>query len=107
MWFGNIAVWLTKPSLVRAAKAGKVNTVRQMLSRGGDVDVHDRYGRTALMEAVREGHIEVVKLLLEHGANIHKRSYSDKFAIDYAWAWGSEDISVILRGGLNTSNLGK
>jgi uncharacterized protein len=106
MWFGDIVVWLTKPSLVRAAKAGRLNTVRRILSRGEDVDVRDRYGRTALMEAVREGHIEVVKLLLENGADIYKRSYSDKSAIDYAWAWSNEDILFILRDSYKTSGQG-
>jgi ankyrin repeat protein len=106
MWFRDIVVWLTKPSLVRSAKAGKLNTVRRILSRGGSVDVRDRYGRTALMEAAREGHIEVVKLLLEHGADIHKQSYSLRSAIDYARAWGHEDILFILSGS-KTSSQGK
>jgi ankyrin repeat protein len=57
------------------------------LARGiRDVDIRDRYGRTALMEAAREGHLEIAKLLLKHGADIQKKSYSRKSAIDYALA---------------------
>ena len=83
-WLSNAIVWLRKPKLVRAAKRGDLNRVQRLLEAGGDVDICDGYGRTALMEACREGHFDVVRCLLKHGADPSKESLSGSGAIQYA-----------------------
>jgi ankyrin repeat protein len=44
--------------------------VKQLLEKGANVDLEDRYGRTPLSWAVEAGHEAVVKQLLEKGANV-------------------------------------
>ena len=40
-----------------------------LLDHGARVDVVDRVGRTALMNAARDGRLDVFQLLLQHGAD--------------------------------------
>jgi uncharacterized protein len=49
---------------------GDVESVRQLLRSGTDVDARDRYGQTALMLAAHHGHLEIVELLLAAGADL-------------------------------------
>lgn len=52
-----------------AAREGLVETAVQVLDAGADVNAKDQYGFTALHEAADKGHEQVVKLLLERGAD--------------------------------------
>src|SRR5688500_12809613 len=58
--------------LLKAASAGDVGKVTRLLDRGVDVNYHSKdkqaTGRTALIEAAIEGHLDVVRLLVERGA---------------------------------------
>jgi ankyrin repeat protein len=65
--------------LIQAAKAGDVETIRRALAIGADVDCRDKPtqgeyktipGRTALMHAAIQGHVEAARLLLEAGASL-------------------------------------
>ena len=84
MFFSDVKVWLLKPAVVRAAKRGNLEKVRQFLDQGVNVNTRDGYGRTALMEASREGHAELVSLLLAHGADPELESFSNTNAFQYA-----------------------
>jgi ankyrin repeat protein len=70
------AVWLTV-SVARAAeihdaaKNGRLEAVRDLLSKGVDPDSRDGDGRTPLRYAAEAGHLEVVKALLDHKADIN------------------------------------
>ena len=55
--------------LRRAAGTGDVAKVKELLDKGIDVNAANTYGATALASAADRGHLEVVKLLLERGAN--------------------------------------
>ncbi|HSF40674.1 MAG TPA: ankyrin repeat domain-containing protein [Thermoanaerobaculia bacterium] len=55
--------------LRRAAGAGDVAKVKELLDKGTDVNAANTYGGTALAFACDRGHLEVVKLLLDRGAN--------------------------------------
>jgi ankyrin repeat protein len=55
--------------LRRAAGAGDVAKVKELLDKGTDVNAANAYGGTALAFACDRGHLEVVKLLLDRGAN--------------------------------------
>jgi hypothetical protein len=56
-----------------AARAGDVARVRKALDAGAPVDAGNRYQATALTFAADRGHVEVMKLLIERGADVNKQ----------------------------------
>jgi len=61
--------------LMAAARVGKLDAVRVLMERGATIDTKDpQFEQTALMIAVRENHPQVVKLLVELGANVNART---------------------------------
>jgi hypothetical protein len=62
---------LTKAEqLQEAARKGDAATVRKLIDEGVDVNTKYRYNATALFYACDHGHVEVVKALLEKGADL-------------------------------------
>jgi ankyrin repeat protein len=57
--------------LFAAARKGDAATVKSLLERGVDVNTKFRYGATALSYAADKGHVEVVKILLAHKADLN------------------------------------
>jgi hypothetical protein len=60
----------TAEQLQEAARKGDAATVRKLLDEGIDVNTKFRYGATALFYACDHGHVDVVKVLLEKGADL-------------------------------------
>ncbi len=56
--------------LIAAVQQQKVKAVHKLLEAGADVDFKTRYGATALFFACDKGNVELVELLLEHGATV-------------------------------------
>jgi WD40 repeat protein len=61
--------WGTSPLMFLAA-CGDIDGVRDLLNRKANVDLVDAYGATALLEAIRMGHEELVPVLLQVGADL-------------------------------------
>lgn len=60
-------------ALREAARQGDLSGVEQLLDQGVDVDTPTRYGATALFYAADRGHFDVVRLLVERGADVNVR----------------------------------
>ncbi len=56
--------------LIEAAQRQEIKAVKKLLAAGVDVDSKNRYGATALFYACDKGNVELVELLLEHGAEV-------------------------------------
>lgn len=54
-----------------AAQTGDVKRIEQLIAKGTHPNQTDKSGYTALHYAARNGHLEVCKLLCEHGACIN------------------------------------
>ena len=58
-----------------SARYGFTSIAKTLLDYGADLNIHDvdyvhEYGKTPLIHACQQGHIDVVKLLVEYGVNI-------------------------------------
>lgn len=64
--------------LVEAAETGDIAAVLKLLDSGVDPNAaFEEFGTTPLINACREGHLKVVRLLVERGADVHQRSRGD------------------------------
>src|SRR6476646_6940351 len=62
---------LTKAEQLQdAARKGDAATVKKLLDEGVDVNTRFRYNATALFYACDHGHLEVLKVLLDKGADM-------------------------------------
>jgi uncharacterized protein len=73
-----------------------VDAIDLLLSRGVDVDTPDPSGSTPLMAAARIGDPELLRFLLDHGANLGAVSSCGN-ALDVAVANHREDAAALLK----------
>ena len=78
------------PELVYWASLGELAEVEKSLANGTDVNSADDEGYSALHAAAENGYLDVVKLLVEKGADVqHKTQYT---ALELAEMAGHDDI---------------
>lgn len=85
-------------ALDEAAGEGAIHAARWLLDHGARVN-HQVDGRTrcfALSSAVFGGHLDLVKLLVERGADINA-AWAGKNALSFAMMRGDEEITAFLR----------
>lgn len=78
--------------LLAAAEKDDAPAVRRLLQEGADANARGAQGETALMDAVGRGDVDLVKLLLSHGANIGKT------ALEQSLMTGNAQIVSLLLG---------
>ena len=62
--------------LLAASRSGSVPSVRLLLTRGVDVNAAEKFqNTTAVMWAAAEGHVDVVDVLIEAGADINRQGH--------------------------------
>lgn len=89
--------------LLKAADLGSVKVIEAMLDQGVDVDFADILGGTALLTAIRWGKQDVVKLLIERGADLNGKSSKVTplyQSIDSHWKEGFE---ILLESGVDVN----
>lgn len=70
--------------LLEACQDGDLRAARAFLREGADVNCRDDAGRTPLIIATQHGHIPIINLLIEHGANINIADQHQNTALHYA-----------------------
>ncbi|WP_353173169.1 ankyrin repeat domain-containing protein [Acinetobacter rudis] len=84
------------PELVYWSSLGDVEQVKNALDQGVDVNSTDEDGYSALQAAAENNYLEVVKLLVAHGADIHfKGQYT---ALELAEMAENQEIIEYLKG---------
>ncbi|HCJ12150.1 MAG: hypothetical protein A2Y14_05720 [Verrucomicrobia bacterium GWF2_51_19] len=63
-----------------AAQSGDIQTVKRLLESGISPDERDEFGRTPLMLAAANGHIDVIDELIWDDANIDLQSFDESYA---------------------------
>ncbi|KAI8501900.1 hypothetical protein Bbelb_203120 [Branchiostoma belcheri] len=88
----------------RAVERGDVQTVRRGLDAGVDVRakmtwrdwISKLYERTSLHVASEHGQTEVAALLIEHGADLEARTWSDRTSLHVASWHGQTEVAALL-----------
>ena len=84
-------------ALLRAARSGNADTVKTLLaSSNADVNGVDADGNTALIEAARFGHDDVVAALLIARADVNAKNNAGKTALQLASEGGHEETVRLL-----------
>ena len=88
--------------LIRAADRGYAKIVARLLETDIDVDHVNRLGWTALLEAIilgggDEAHTDVVRLLIEAGADVNLADGQGMTPLAHARANGYDDMVTLLR----------
>jgi glutaminase len=84
-----------------AAYDGDLLLIQTLHILGWKVNAYDYDGRTALGIAASEGHLDVVKYLVSHGANPLHRDIRNNDAISDARREGREEVIEYLEKVLN------
>lgn len=76
-----------------AAALGRQGRVRQLLKQGVSTEVKNEFARTPLYLAAKRGELEVVALLVQHGAKVNAReSRGGYFPLHIAAGFGQVDV---------------
>ena len=59
------------PPLITAVKAGEINTIEQIITKGAAINETDSNGATALLWAAGLGDLQIVKCLVKNGATVN------------------------------------
>jgi len=65
------------PNIVKEAERGNIKEVKDLIDNECDINIATKGNMTALMGAAYNGHYEIVKLLLEAGANVNVMDSDD------------------------------
>ena len=77
-------------------KAGDVAALEALIDSGADIDARDEHGQTALMNAARDGHSSVVRLLVARAADLDCTAKFNLSAIMLAVINGRDAIVGVL-----------
>jgi ankyrin repeat protein len=75
---------MTQEKLLAAARTGDVDMIRELLGNAGGTNAKDEAARSALLEAIRAGHVEVARTLLDAGVPIRTEGKKRPLALAVA-----------------------
>ena len=92
------AVIAQQDTLYKAIQSHEFDLAEQMILNGEDIHIVDKNGANALLWACRKGNLKLVKLLVEHGADLYPDGaiYNDS----KNWLWGSVTAAAVAANSL-------
>ena len=85
------------------AKAGDINKVRDFLAQGEDPEQFGLYGCSTLRVASEFGHVDVVRLLLQHNAEVNSRDvFLNMPLLSAVWNGHKDVVETLLEHGADT-----
>ncbi len=85
-------------AIVLAAKYGHFSIVKELISRGCNIDQFSKRSmQTALYAATLNKHVDIVKLLVSKGANFRLKGYGNKTVLDIALMVNNREIIKCLQ----------
>lgn len=84
------------PSVIHASFHSDLPWLRELVERGVDLDVRDRFGQSGLMMAANANQLESVKVLLDAGAPVNVTDDEGNTPLMFASQQGSEEIVQLL-----------
>lgn len=80
---------------VDAAFEGNINTIRDTISQGIDINAISSNGEAALHKAIRMNHLSIVKMLLKAGANPNLKEEEQEYSpLMIALNWSNVDWAI-------------
>lgn len=76
-----------------------LDSVRQHLEDGGSPDKADQHGRTVLSHMAGQGRVDIMRLLLEHGADVEQADDIGETPLRYAAANSLDATNLLLEHG--------
>lgn len=73
--------------ILLAAAFGHFKVVKALLKQGTPVDTQTYFGKTALFYAIENRHLDIIKLLLDYGADSTKRNLYNETPVLIAAGW--------------------
>nr|WP_306671552.1 ankyrin repeat domain-containing protein [Endozoicomonas sp. ONNA2] len=93
------------PLLHYAVRAGQSDIVEVLLGQGADPNAPDNKGYCPLWPAVRNGHAEIVQLLLQGGASLYHSGYFDRpLLLSWAIDSGCQMTATLLANGVEPND---
>ena len=90
--------------LINAVKTGQFARVEEVLNAGAGVNQQDEQGWTALNYAAGTGDLEIVKLLLDHGADVFRVGRDQRTPYKIALAARHVDVARLLKQAEQAAN---
>ncbi|MBE7491695.1 MAG: ankyrin repeat domain-containing protein [Planctomycetes bacterium] len=83
-----------------------LRAILRLLKRGECPNAQDHYGRTALHLAILRDEVEIVRVLLQHGASVHIEDRKGRSPWDIALSCSPDDmiLKMLLEGFLSPSD---
>ena len=93
-------------ALEYACIQGNVDTLKELIQKGADVNAVDEDSTNMLTVAVYEGNLEIVKVLIEHGADVNKTDDEGNSALHAVAQHAHLDIvNVLIRSNADLNAL--
>lgn len=83
-------------NLLKVAGSGQMNLVKAFLDTGANIEYYDSQGMHPLHRAVQGGWTDVVRHLIDKGADVNAKTYTGRTALDMASDMKMQDIVQIL-----------